>query len=432
MRNLLVLLLPLLSVASAYDLVREYSGQTFFDRWDFYGNWDNLTLGDVWWQDRNTATQQRLAYINDNGRAVMRVDNSSNVPFNEKRNSIRITSQDTYGVGSLWIIDLTHIPFGCSVWPAFWTKGPLWPDNGEIDIIEAINVRAVPVPVLVPYRHPVLTSDTQIGHEPQSTGSQGPTDCSLGSGCVVSETKPNSFNEGFAQAGGGVFATQFDVSGIFMWYWSVRHSFMVLSSEDNTDADWGAWGFQRADIPASIQQATSTSSIDISQWGTPSASFPASGCNIPQYFTAQNLVFDITLCGVWAGVPSIYTPACGHSGSTGLCYNDNVVGPGSPKYDDAYFEINYVRAYSTGPSSTPTPIATGAANSPNGVAVTVTSGAGVSTTAADPAGPTTTTTTNDAGATRGSNGSAKLLEWKELGLLAVSLVGLVSSVLVLV
>jgi hypothetical protein len=29
-------------------------------------------------------------------------------------------------------------------------------------------------------------------------------------------------------------------------------------------------------------------------------------------------------------------------------YDDNVVGPGSPKYDDAYFEINYVRAYTTG------------------------------------------------------------------------------------
>ncbi|KAA1473066.1 hypothetical protein DENSPDRAFT_839490 [Dentipellis sp. KUC8613] len=400
MRNLLVLLLPLLPVTSSYDIVRDYSGQTFFDRWDFYGNWDNLTLGDVWWQDKNTATQQRLAYVDDNGRAVMRVDNSSNVPFNEKRNSIRITSQDTYGVGSLWIIDLTHIPFGCSVWPAFWTKGPLWPDNGEIDIIEAINVMNHNQYAL----HTTHGCFSPAAANNSQTGSQGPTDCSLGSGCVVSENKPNSFNEGFAQAGGGVFATQFDVSGIFMWYWS------------------------RADVPASIQQATSTSSIDISQWGTPSASFPGTGCNIPQFFTAQNLVFDITLCGVWAGVPSIYTPACGHSGPTGLCYNDNVVGAGSPKYDDAYFEINYVRAYTTGPSSTQAPAATGAANSPNGVAVTGSPTSGPATSAAETTGPTPTPT-NSGGA---ANGSQKRVEWKELGLLAVPLVGLVSSVLVLV
>ena len=39
-----------------------------------------------------------------------------------------------------------------------------------------------------------------------------------------------------------------------------------------------------------------------------------------------------------------------------LQYDDNVVGPGSPKYDDAYFEINYVRAYTTGgPAPTPSP-----------------------------------------------------------------------------
>ena len=30
---------------SAYDLVRSYEGSTFFDRWEWFGNWDNLTLG---------------------------------------------------------------------------------------------------------------------------------------------------------------------------------------------------------------------------------------------------------------------------------------------------------------------------------------------------------------------------------------------------
>ena len=37
--------------------------------------------------------------------------------------------------------------------------------------------------------------------------------CALDSGCTVTETKANSFGQGFAQAGGGVFATYFDVSG---------------------------------------------------------------------------------------------------------------------------------------------------------------------------------------------------------------------------
>ena len=56
---------------------------------------------------------------------------------------------------------------------------------------------------------------------------------------------------------------------------------------------------QRANLPQSILEATSTSSIDISEWGPPSASYPAPICDIPRFFTAQQLVFDITLCGIW-------------------------------------------------------------------------------------------------------------------------------------
>ena len=32
-------------VSATYSLVKEYSGSTFFDGWDFYGNYDNLTNG---------------------------------------------------------------------------------------------------------------------------------------------------------------------------------------------------------------------------------------------------------------------------------------------------------------------------------------------------------------------------------------------------
>jgi len=337
-RALLVLILPLLPTAVCYDMVREYSGQTFFDRWDFYGSWDNLTLGDVWWLDRNTAFQDGLAYTDGSGRAVIKVDNTSTVPWNEKRNSVRITSQDFYGLGSLWIIDISHLPYGCSVWPAFWTKGPVWPDNGEIDIVEAVNLMGNDQ-----YALHTLPGCSQTPGAAQ-TGASGEMDCSQPSGCVVSETAPNSFNEGFAQAGGGVWATQFDVAGIFIWFWS------------------------RPNIPPSILEATSTSPIDITEWGPPSASYPAFSCNIPQFFSAQQLVIDITLCGNWAGIPPVYTPDCGNSGPTGLCYNDNVVGPGTPKYDEAYFEISYLRAYTTG-GPAPTPTASGAWVFPNGSTV---------------------------------------------------------------
>lgn len=39
-------------------------------------------------------------------------------------------------------------------------------------------------------------------------------DCGAAPGCTVGISAPNSYESGFAAAGGGVYATQFDVSGI--------------------------------------------------------------------------------------------------------------------------------------------------------------------------------------------------------------------------
>ncbi|KAF5376167.1 hypothetical protein D9757_009320 [Collybiopsis confluens] len=336
-----------LTLGRAYDVVREYSGITFFDEWDFYGSWDNLTLGDVNWLSQSDAFSQGLAYVNNAENVIIKVDNMHSVAYPNKRNSVRITTKDLYGAGSLWIIDLVHIPYGCSVWPgntiplcsrdcspeifaAFWTMGPKWPDDGEIDIIEGIN--------LMPSNQMALHTTSGCFHNytpPNQIGETLMTDCSSPSGCTVGELQQNSFQSGFAEMGGGVFAAQFDVAG---------SNFVPSGS-----------GAQRPNIPASITQADSTSPIDISQWGPPSANYLASDqCNITEFFTPQKLVLDITLCGNWAGLPEVYFPSCAEGGSTGICYNDNVIGDGS-NYNDAYFEIPYLRAYTTGgPAPTPT------------------------------------------------------------------------------
>lgn len=199
--------------------------------------------------DETDAFSQGLAYVNSAGHAVMKVDNTTNVAFNQSRNSVssygvfvcclylpplqvRITTQQSYAVGSLWIIDAIHLPYGCSVrpcparhtmlhdcsllcslicsqvWPAFWTKGPLWPNDGEIDIIEAINL--MPSNQMALHTLPGCTHTTP----PNQNGTSGELDCSQPPGCLVAENAPNSFQSGFAAAGGGVWATQFDVAGI--------------------------------------------------------------------------------------------------------------------------------------------------------------------------------------------------------------------------
>ena len=37
-------------------------------------------LGQVWWVNETRATAEHLAYVNDAGRAVLRVDNTTNLP----------------------------------------------------------------------------------------------------------------------------------------------------------------------------------------------------------------------------------------------------------------------------------------------------------------------------------------------------------------
>ncbi|KAF8340185.1 glycoside hydrolase family 16 protein [Amanita rubescens] len=293
---------------AVYSLLREYSGSSFFDRWDFYGNVDNTTWGNVTYLDRQDAMSSGLATVNSAGNAIMRVDDTTYIaPASVvNRASVRITSQDSYGAGSLIVIDLLHIPYGCSVWPSFWTRGAdvTWPDGGEIDIIEAVNLM----------NHNQYVLHTTPGCKIDTSS----TDCSVPAGCVVAETKANSYGAGFAQAGGGVYAAQLDVSGVYIWFWS------------------------RPNVPENLQTATSTSTLDTSTWGPPSAAYSSSTCDYNEFFAPQQLLFTTTLCGDWAGVPWIYDSTC-HT-RTNSCVNDNVIGPGST-YNNAYWEISYLRGY---------------------------------------------------------------------------------------
>lgn len=54
-----------------------------------------------------------LAYVDPNtNHAIIKVDNTSTVPFNQKRNTVRITTNEGYSVGSVWVADMLHIPYG--------------------------------------------------------------------------------------------------------------------------------------------------------------------------------------------------------------------------------------------------------------------------------------------------------------------------------
>lgn len=328
MRAALALLAATTPAFAAFNLVKDFSGTNFFNGWDFFDGFDNTTNGDVNFVSQANATASQLAFVNAAGHAIVKVDNTSFVPFNFKRNSVKIISHDFFPIGSIFLFDALHLPFGCSVWPSFWTMGQNWPAGGEIDILEGVNKMTIDQMTL----HAIggcsqAAGVTQLG---KTVG----TDCSAGQnssqGCTVQETQANSYGEGFNDNGGGVWGAQFDESGVFIWFWG------------------------RNSIPADVSSGGNT--VDPSTWGTPSASWPSSSCNISEFFKPQQMVIDITLCGDFAGQPNIYQQTCGGplgNSSVSICYIDNVINNGTA-YDDAYFEINYVKVYSNTAALVPT------------------------------------------------------------------------------
>ncbi|KIM78459.1 glycoside hydrolase family 16 protein [Piloderma croceum F 1598] len=314
----LSLVAPAIVNATQYHLLKDYSGQDFFDGWAYYGNFDNLTNGDAIFVNASVAASAMLAYVDPvTNHAIIKVDNTTVVPFNDKRNTVRITTEDSYGTGSLFVADMIHVPYGCSVWPAWWSQAPNWPTGGEIDMFEGVNQDTMNQMSL--HTEPGCT---QISPNQTSTLVSS-TDCSFDSnnnqGCIVIDQSTSSYGAGFASGGGGQFVTELAEDGISMWF------------------------FPRSEVPNSI--ASNMSTVDTSTFGIPVANWPNGGCNINQFFQPQNLIIDITLCGDFAGNPTIFNQTC-----TGQCYQTFVLGPPSG-YDTAYFEIQFVRVYSSGNTS---------------------------------------------------------------------------------
>jgi hypothetical protein len=79
----------------------------------------------------------------------MKVDNKTQVAFNQKRNTVRITTKDRFTAGSVWIADMLHVPFGVSLSSSFSGGSRL---NKQGRSHSMANRRRVPPPFL---RHSV-------------------------------------------------------------------------------------------------------------------------------------------------------------------------------------------------------------------------------------------------------------------------------------
>ncbi|KAL8732623.1 MAG: hypothetical protein Q9166_002598 [cf. Caloplaca sp. 2 TL-2023] len=268
---------------------------------------DDPTHGYVNFVDQSTAKSNGLLDV-ENNTVTLRAD-STNVASGRGRNSLRLTSKAKYNHG-LIVIDLAHMPGNaCGLWPAFWTTGPDWPNSGEIDIIEGVNLQ--------PYNQ--MTMHTSEG-------------CSLaGSSCLSHQgcpSKGGAFGDGFNHNNGGTYAMEWTADAIKVWF------------------------FSRGQEPQDILGG----SPDPTKWAKPISIFQGgSNCNIDSHFKDQQIVFDTTFCGDWAGQVWEKDNVCGAKAPTCEEYVKN-----NPKaFEEAYWTINALRVYefdvSSNPSQEPEP-----------------------------------------------------------------------------
>ncbi|EFP89962.2 uncharacterized protein PGTG_16250 [Puccinia graminis f. sp. tritici CRL 75-36-700-3] len=301
-----------------YQLVFQSIGKTFFDEWDFFSEHDP-THGMVEYQASEPAWTKGLVILQPSSMdsnftsAIMKVDNYTYLADGQNRNSIRLTSKKSFKYG-LVILDVMKMPFGCSAWPAFWTVGENWPHGGEIDIVEGVNMGTVNQMTL----HSSPGCKVKDKMSKSASGKVLHTDCdATGSGnvgCGVADPSSASLGKAFNDNGGGVFVMEWTESGITVWR------------------------FNRTEIPSDLAKGENPQP---SKWTIPPVShWDQEDCNsLSQGFSEHKIVFDITVCGDWAGAADVFNVNGLCSGSCSSVVKDPSV------FKDAYWEVASVKLY---------------------------------------------------------------------------------------
>ncbi|KAF8998845.1 hypothetical protein BDQ17DRAFT_1215548, partial [Cyathus striatus] len=263
------------------------------------------------------AEEHSLVYVDDaTGHTIMKVDNTTNIPTitGGLRNSIKIISQVAYAMGSVWIIDLFHVPYGCGVQPALYISAGRWPLHKFIRTFETENKGVFSIMRL----HTAGVCNAPSSNPNQNTSSiVNTTDCSTQTsylGCMTTNAGLIPYGREFNNGGGGLYITEFASTGISIW------------------------SFPRSNTPHSI---LNSDRIDTTDLGTPVANWAASICGgsdgFNQNFLPQSLVIEIMLCGDISDLQ--FNQTC----PPGYCEN-YLPGNGS-QFGEAYFEIGSVQVF---------------------------------------------------------------------------------------
>lgn len=290
-----------------YSLQDDYNAANFFTEFKFFSDSDP-THGFVTYENATTANDNGLAKILD-GNIYLGVDHITINP-QSGRASTRVESLKTYD-GGLFIADILHMPGGiCGVWPALWTVGANWPTQGEIDIIEGVNLATTNSITLHTTSECTVSSLNTI-----TTSSLKNNNCNSQNayeGCSTTMSDTKGYGTSFNDNQGGVYVMEWTLSVIQIWF------------------------FPRDLIPDDINH----SQPDPTLWGPPTAQFTDSSCDFESHFKNHYIVFNTALCGDW---PNNVWKSSACAAKTVTC--QDYVASNPKEFEQSYWLIKSLKVY---------------------------------------------------------------------------------------
>ncbi|PCH33256.1 glycoside hydrolase family 16 protein [Wolfiporia cocos MD-104 SS10] len=300
------------ALAGTWNINASFVGEDFLSSWT-HEDIADPTDGRVNYVDQATALADNLTFVSSDT-LIMRCDDTTVLSADGPgRNSVRLKSNSQWNYHVV-IFNVRHMPQGCATWPAAWeTNDSDWPGAGEVDVIEGVNdVTPNTISLHVGSTCTMPDSRDESG-TPDSNNCDVDTDDN--SGCNVANPTNDSYGPDFNAAGGGWYAMERTADEVKVWFWS------------------------RSDSSVPSDAATGASTIDTDNWGQPVAYFPNTDCALDDVFSANNIIFDLTLCGSWAGISSVYSAA----GCPDTCVD--YVNNNPSAFTDAYWDVAGVYVY---------------------------------------------------------------------------------------
>ncbi|KAH0581301.1 hypothetical protein H2248_012398 [Termitomyces sp. 'cryptogamus'] len=298
-------------LGATYTQTDSHQGSGFLKSFSFQAISDP-TNGRVNYVDAVTAAKQNLTFSSGN-HFVLRADHTRvHSASGPGRDSVRLLSNKQYTT-SVTVFNVRHMPRGCGTWPAIWTVGADWPNQGEIDIVEGVNDMGPNTATL--HTNAGCTMPSSRRQSGTATGNNCDSAVMNNAGCGVKFSDSRSYGPAFNSNGGGWFAMERTSSFIKVWFWSRTAT----------------------NVPSDVKNGIT--SVNTDNWGTPVAHFPSSSCPIGNKFGPHNIVINLTFCGDWAGSSSVYAA----SGCPSTCVD--YVNNNPSAFINAYFDFQWLKIY---------------------------------------------------------------------------------------